>query len=158
MEETINKKGYEVELSEFRFQFIIHCPKCNNKTTLTNNTISSYIEGKIVCPTCGFNKKLGGNSSYAISTVDGRIIESKAVMENPKGLKFILWYSTNFKGNSFWAYNEEHLNFLYDFVNAKHRDRSLENLKNRSIGSRLPKWITSSENRKEISKLIEGML
>ena len=158
MEEKRNKKGYEVELSEFRTQFIVHCPSCNHKTTLANNASSRFIEGKIVCPTCGFNKKLEENSSYGISTADGRIIESKAVMANPKGLKLTLWYSTNFKGNSFWAYNEVHLKFLFDFINSKHRDRSQINLKNRSIGSRLPKWISSSVNREEISKLIEGML
>ena len=158
MDETRNKRGYEVELSEFRTHFIIHCPNCNTKTTLINNAPTGFIEGKIVCPTCGFNKKLEENSSYGISTVDGRNIESKVAVTNPKGLKLTLWYSTNFKGNSFWAYNEDHLKFLYDFINAKHRNRSQENLKNRSIGSRLPKWITSSVNRKDISKLIEGML
>jgi transcription elongation factor Elf1 len=158
MDKTRNKKGYDVELSEFRTEFIIHCPICNNKTTLTNNSPSKFIEGKIACLTCGFNIKLEENSSYGISTVDGQIIESKITMENPKGLKLTLWYSKNFKGNSFWAYNENHLKFLNEFINVKHRARSQENLKNRSIGSRLPKWITSSVNRKEISKLIEGML
>ncbi len=158
MNDTKNETGYTKELSEFRTHFTIHCPSCNKKTVLSNKRLSWFLEGRIACSDCGFCKDFDENSSYLLSANEGIVIESKTVLSNPKGLKLLLWYSANFKGNSFWAYNEIHLQFLYDFISAKQRARSQMDLRNRSIGSRLPKWMTSAVNREDVRKIIEKML
>lgn len=158
MDEIINQDGYTKELWDFRTHITIHCPNCNKKTLLFNEANVGFLNGRISCSSCGFLKELNENSSYLICTLQGTPIGSKTVIANPKGIKLSLWYSANFRGNSFWAYNESHLQFLYDFIRAKHRTRSQTDFKNRSIGSRLPKWMTSSANREGIKKLIESML
>jgi predicted RNA-binding Zn-ribbon protein involved in translation (DUF1610 family) len=152
-----NDIGYTIELSEFSTYIAIHCPSCNKKAVIKTKQ-NWFIVGRIVCAECGFFKDLDENSSYELCTNGGTTVGNKSVLANPRGLNLVLWYSANFKGNSFWAYNENHLQFLHDFIIAKHRARSQTELKNRSIGSRLPKWMTSSANRESLIKLIDNMV
>lgn len=157
MTELVNKEGYTKELWDFRTHLTIHCPNCDKKTLLSNEAKNVFFNGKISCIFCGYCKVLGEGNSYYISTKDGVTVGYKTVMSDPKGIRLLLWYSENFKGNSLWAYNETHLQFLYDFILAKHRTRSQKDFKNKSLGSRLPKWMTSAANRDEIIKLIKSM-
>ncbi len=63
-----------------------------------------------------------------------------------------LWLQTECCGETLWAYNEKHLEFIENYVAAKLRAR-IPN-QNRSLASRLPKWIKSAKNRDEILKAI----
>jgi hypothetical protein len=56
-------------------------------------------------------------------------------------------------GQTLWAYNEKHLEFIKNYVEAKLRART-PNI-NRSLVSRLPKWIKSARNRERILRAIE---
>jgi hypothetical protein len=68
---------------------------------------------------------------------------------------FPLWLQTPCCGETLWAYNEEHLRFLKDYVTASIRERQ-PNL-NGSLASRLPQWIKRAHNRDEISRCIERL-
>jgi Arc/MetJ family transcription regulator len=48
-----------------------------------------------------------------------------------------------------WAYNERHLAFLEQYVGATLRETTLE-AGNRSLASRLPRWIKSGQHREEV--------
>ena len=67
-----------------------------------------------------------------------------------------LWFIGNVKGHEFWAYNREHLSFIYHLVIAKVRIR--EPNKNGSLVSRLPSWLLSGKNRLAVKKEINKML
>ncbi len=60
----------------------------------------------------------------------------------------------DFEDNTLWAYNVEHLDFLAEHIGAKLRERNGQELLNGSIGSRLPKWMTSKKNREALLKKI----
>lgn len=75
---------------------------------------------------------------------------------------FPLWLRTDFEGHVLWAYNIKHLDFLRDHIDAKLRERNGQELFNKSLGSRLPKWMTAkkqgnpSEENKGTAKQIAG--
>ena len=68
-----------------------------------------------------------------------------------------LWLSIQLKEGELWAYNLEHLEFIKNHISANLRERTLENISNKSIGSRLPKWMTSKSNRNDVLKAIEKL-
>jgi len=74
--------------------------------------------------------------------------------------KFKLWYATSFKGETVFAYNNDHLNFIFDYINDKLRTRSKENgqWSNASLKSRLPKWMLKADNRKGIIKKLNELI
>ena len=63
-----------------------------------------------------------------------------------------LWFTGTVKGNEFWLFNREHLNFLKNYISAKIRVR--EPNKNSSMVSRLPSWLLSKKNRDAVLKEI----
>ena len=68
-----------------------------------------------------------------------------------------LWQTINCCNNIFWAYNYEHLEFLKNHIESKLRERNLDEISNKSIGSRLPKWMTSKKNRETVLKIIQQL-
>ena len=68
-----------------------------------------------------------------------------------------LWLKSDCGENTLWAYNYEHLDFLERHVEAKLRERNIESIENKSLGSRLPKWITSKKNRELVLKTIKQL-
>lgn len=125
--------AYHKTLSDFDKTQIYHCPNCQKKAFV------KIIEDckKISCLHCGFNKQNLG--VY-------HIFNSK------------LWLSKETSFGDFWCYNYEHLEHIKLIVEAKLRERNAATDKrNKSIASRLPKWITSKENREFILKIIEQL-
>jgi hypothetical protein len=68
-----------------------------------------------------------------------------------------VWLQTEFAGEILWAYNIEHLNFLAEHVSAKLRERNRFKFRVRSIGARLPRWMTSARNREAVLREIEKL-
>ncbi|MFD2725028.1 hypothetical protein [Hyunsoonleella rubra] len=68
-----------------------------------------------------------------------------------------LWLTENISGNLFWAYNIDHIEFLEKHIQAKLRERNGIKYRNKSIGSRLPKWMVSKKNRDSILKTINKL-
>lgn len=115
---------------------------------------------KLVCTNCGFNKTpekefVGRSNSKSPNSLIKNIVVIGGGIDPYFYLP--LWLTANVGENLFWAYNYEHLNFIKDFVSAKLRERNIDNMSNKSLGSRLPKWITSQKNREVILKTIEKL-
>lgn len=123
---------------------LVHCPKCQSKAFVTLYSD----EVRLSCPSCGYNQaKLAEQRTFYWGA------------ENPKDSYFgiDLWLQTDCAGQSLWAFNKRHLEYLEDFVSAKHRQRNpnIDTWKNSSLASRLPKWLKSAKNRVQILKAIE---
>ena len=123
---------------------LVVCPKCQLKAFVT----LYEDEVRLSCPSCGYN----------LAKLDeGRKFYWNA--ENPTDGYFgvNLWLQTDCVGESIWAFNRRHLEYLEDFVSAKHRQRNPNNdtWMNSSLASRLPKWLKSAKNRAQILKNIE---
>lgn len=67
-----------------------------------------------------------------------------------------LWLEQECMGNRIWAYNYEHLTFMEEFIAAPLRSKphDIKQYSIKSIGSRLPRWMTSAKNREKVLKAI----
>lgn len=123
--------GYSKTLDDFRDKILIKCPNCLKKSILIKIDRNTQ---KVICENCGFNKII---NSFLFD--------------------YELWLTTSFEGKSLSAFNHEHLDFLINFIKAELRKRNLNDIRNKSIGSRLPKWMTSKNNRTKVLKLLQSL-
>lgn len=66
-----------------------------------------------------------------------------------------LWLQTPCCGEILWAYSDRHLSFLEDLVGARLRERVRHERygwSNSSLTSRLPAWLKSGKNRRDVLK------
>lgn len=159
MNEIRNKGSYETLIYNFITETYVICPNCAKKAIVKSEKVHDK-NVKLVCTNCGFNrcpekKDLGLSNTHASNDLFKNIVVIGGGID--PYFYIPLWLSANVGENLFWAYNYEHLNFIKNFVSAKLRERNVENMSNKSVGSRLPKWITSHKNRDLILKTIEKL-
>jgi Zn ribbon nucleic-acid-binding protein len=160
------KDTYKKDIYDFlEREVLVVCPKCHKKASIKTGKFSVAIFSeetlKLVCSNCGYNKKLSEkqNVSHNSSTDMNASTGRSFTIGNGKDPFFDceLWLTKQCADNNLWAYNYEHLDFLHNHVQATLRERNDDIPKNRSLGSRLPKWITSQKNRDSILKCIEDL-
>jgi hypothetical protein len=66
-----------------------------------------------------------------------------------------LWLQSPCCGEIFWAYNGSHLRALRDYIAADLRERT--GVRQWSIFSRMPKWMSSHKNRKAVLACIDRL-
>jgi hypothetical protein len=70
--------------------------------------------------------------------------------------RYPVWLTVACCGETLWAYNREHLDYLESYVSAGLRERTPGEgapggtPRNRVLSSRLPQWIKSAKNRERI--------
>lgn len=67
-----------------------------------------------------------------------------------------LWFQCNIKGETFWAYNREHLAEIRSYVSAKLRER--QTTTHTTMVERLPNFIKVAKNRLAILRAIDKLL
>ena len=156
------KNSYQTFVYDFlKFDILVVCPNCAKKAIVKTDNFSFSNTGesevKVICVNCGYNKRL----------IDKPVSVLHASSEKSKtGRHYIfggaidpffylpLWLKTGFEANTLWAYNYEHLHFLRGHIDAPLRERNGQEFANKSLGSRLPKWMTSKKNREPLLKII----
>jgi hypothetical protein len=139
---------------DFYEEFLVVCPKCGGlaKVVIDEAEFEKlptrklqkfrnqfFAPRRLVCLNCLHRDTWKGNQILTGSNVDWYF-------------RLPLWLAVSCCGETLWAYNEKHLEFLGNYVAAKLRER---NLKGRnSFLSKLPKWIKSAKNRDEILRAI----
>ncbi len=63
-----------------------------------------------------------------------------------------LWLSENFRGNNFWAFNYDHLEYLKQYISAELREKNGRPFM--TMVEKLPEWMKSGKNREKLVKLI----
>ncbi len=127
-------------------EFLVVCPKCAGKAKVfSTETASEKINKKLfaprrlVCLTCAYQKNWNGGQ---ISIGDGF----------DWYFRLPLWLKISCCGETLWANNLKHLEILENYVVAKLRERTKKG--RNSFLSKLPNWIKSAKNRREILKAI----
>lgn len=160
--ETRTKTSYQTYLSDFlKFDIPVICPNCEKKAIVKPSeftySLSDQNSTKVICLNCGYSKKLLEKPvSIIYSEKNNKIIGRKYIIGDGIDPYFYLplWYSINFDNHVLWAYNIEHLEFLKSHIEAKLRERNIQEISNQSIGSRLPKWMNTSKNREPLLKVL----
>ncbi len=158
--EDRTKHTYSTRIYEFVKDILVVCPNCEGKALVKTGDFhlpkSEVAEVKVVCSNCGFNKVL---EKVAKRHDDKQKRGNVLIYGAPVDPFFHLpvWLQTEFSGETLWAYNTEHLDFLAEHVGAKLRERNTLKFNVKSIGARLPRWMTSANNRDDVLKVIEKL-
>lgn len=160
-----SKHSYEILIEQFLHEDVwVACPGCGQRAIVraapaTDEAGTSGV-ARVVCVHCGYSKHLATRPRVTMRTTNGRYIgKGYYVVGSAVDPLFHLplWLQKDFGNETFWAYNLAHLAFLRDHVGAKLRERNRENILNRSLGSRLPRWMVSEKNRAPLLKLIDEL-
>ncbi len=129
-------------LADFGEMVIASCPRCQRPVNYQIDTTGKGIVYPFSCLNCGYIK--GGHT--------------KDFLVNPMSV-FVpthqLYLVADCCGQTLWARNMAHLDFLENYVSANLRQRTAN--VNRSVASRLPQWIKAAKNREEILKCIKRL-
>jgi DNA-directed RNA polymerase subunit RPC12/RpoP len=147
-------------LEEFINIIDVECPTCNSRALVVSDH-KNRSNTRFTCSTCGRNKEWSGEPGY-FQTSGPDLINSKAIaLGKPFDcyFKLPLWYMTSFRGNTFFAYNREHLAFQKEYIKDPLRKRSQNDFgwSNASLQSRLPKWMLIATNRDGLLKKISAL-
>jgi len=155
------KDDYRKQLYDFIKDIYVVCPACGRQAIVLTPELSAGKKNepgiKLICTKCGHNKRLDEKPDSVIhatayKTITGKYTITGGIIDPYFHLP--LWLTAKCSDHILWAYNYEHLDFLYGHVEAKLRERNIQDMKNKSMGSRLPKWMTSAKNREMILKAL----
>lgn len=163
--ESKTKDSYQTFVYDFiKFDIPVECPNCSKQAIVKPDNFSFGKIGasdiKIICPNCGYSKKLTEKPDLILHSSNSKVIKGKYYVVGGAIDPFFhlpLWLKTDFEKHTLWAYNLEHLNFLRGHIEAKLRERNGQEVFNKSLGSRLPKWMTSKNNRASLLKKINEL-
>lgn len=159
-----SKNGYDTQISQFIKDVLVICPKCEGqalvKTTHSPDVKITENSVRLICSSCGFNKIQSEKPKATLVSTNYKSIKGNFLVVGSQVdpfFKLPLWLTEPFNEHLFWAYNKEHLCFLEQHIQAKLRERNTDKISNRSIASRLPRWMTSKKNRASLLKIIEKL-
>lgn len=130
-------------IEDFYDKINVKCPSCQ-KNAFVFGGLKAEVT-RVSCTHCGYTKTKTPPFGYKI--------EDRAY-DPYFSLPLIL--QIDIEGETLWALNSDHLSYLEDFVKATQRLKSDE-VANRSIISRLPRWIKSAKNRESILEAIKKL-
>ncbi|MFJ7953593.1 hypothetical protein ACIQZG_18990 [Lysinibacillus sp. NPDC096418] len=155
-----NFKNQHLMLESFGYEFLVVCPNCNSKSKVISlgehSPYETRITKRFICLYCGMTKEFVPKSncfnqsiiSYGSKWNDG-FINIGGVFDWYFG--YPLYLQMPCSGQTLWAYNLEHLEYLKKYVQAELRENHPYYL---SIESRLPLWMKSTKNRDVVLKAI----
>ncbi len=140
METRFRDTGQSIYI--FIDEVLVECPRCSKCAhILAQSKPGRFIpnSARLVCRACGFTKDDDARSVQVGTNIDPYF-------------KLPLWLQTPCCGETLWAYNYRHLNFLEVLVGARLRE-SRTNL-GQTMAAKLPAWIKTAKNRDEVLKCI----
>lgn len=154
---------YAMLNGEFIDHIDVICPKCKAQALVLGGqpykAITEYeTEVCFSCASCGFALKYANTPKFTVNTNSKRqAVTSRMLIQNvpcDPFFGFDVWYQIETKHGLLWAYNQEHLTMIENYIADIHRTRNVLLYKNNSIGSRLPQWIKNAKNRIYLLKII----
>jgi len=162
MSEKRSTDAYQTQLRQFMHEVLIVCPQCERqamvKAPVVDFSAEAALDIRLICVHCGHSKMLTETPDTLFFTnSSGKQVRGRTYLTGGAVDPYFhlpLWLTTKVEGHLLWAYNHDHLAFLEQHIRATLRERSGPEYSNRSVGSRLPKWMTSRKNRDKVLKAI----
>lgn len=134
-----------ITLQSFADEFWVVCPRCSHKARVQAATGSR--PARLTCIDCGTSKFLASATMSLGDAVDPYF-------------RLPLWLQMPCASGVVWAFNERHLDYLFEYVSAENRHRPLRTPRaprNSLLESRLPRWMKLAKNRAEIVAAIQKL-
>jgi hypothetical protein len=132
---------------DFLDPVLVVCPRCARCARVTRREpagVGPFAPRRLTCRHCAYSDE------WAASRIKRGWQEARDdFFARP------LWLQTPCCGETLWAYNDSHLAFLEGYLSARLRERTRSEATgwtNRSIVSRLPRWISASTHRDEVMR------
>lgn len=160
------QSAYALRNEDFIETIDVVCSKCHSKAIVLGGKpyqpIRDYeLDVQFSCTNCGFSLKYEKTQPISeLKNSNGQTIKSNVVFLNSPidpFFGFDVWYQVETKFGLLWAYNEEHLKVIENYIADKLRSRNGLPYKNNSIGSRLPQWVKDAKNREYLLKQINTL-
>jgi hypothetical protein len=138
----------------FQDEFLVQCPNCRSCAIvrlIDPENADWFAPRRFSCKACGSSKDWSKRREISKPWHDKPVDDY---------FHYPLWLQVSCCGETLWAYNQLHLDFIEVFVKAELRERKPDKQygwSNRSLFSRLPKWMQSGKNREAILKAIAKM-
>jgi DNA-directed RNA polymerase subunit RPC12/RpoP len=135
-----------------RYKSIVkrHCDNCGKEfESIIPNQKEIVEKITIPCPHCGITR------TYKPKHEEYKVGYQKNEGANDPIFSLPLWLQAEVRGNSFWAYNRQHLNEIKSYVTSKLRER--QTTTHTTMVERLPNFIKDAKNRQAIIKAIEKL-
>ena len=150
-------------VERFGHLFLVVCPQCGNCAQVASHQDEECIQARVICAACGLARAWVQKHPGFYTSADSTLFEDGAIcIGAPVDWYFHepLWLREPCCGHTLWAYNRDHLAWLRTFVSAGLRQREPDpeqGWSNRSLVSRLPKWIKQASNRNALLRAITRM-
>lgn len=159
-----NKEAYQKKISDFVKEVFVVCPSCASKALVKGpgNPYRVEDESKVTltCTSCGYNRRLSEKPDHYIFRSSRKVYTGKYTCIGGSYDPYFhlpVWLKIDCGNHLLWSYNYDHLSFLENHIASVLRERNGIEKSNKSIGSRLPRWMTSAKNRKEVLKCLEKL-
>ena len=153
---------------ELRWQALVHCPSCDGRAVVfwflnehaTSNDLDGMYELRLSCGNCGHSQSHPRRLNSEWQTIAP---ERYSDGEPPFGAR--LWLRTDCCGNTLWAVNAQHLDYIAAYVAETQRDREFSSSpfpgswtwRDRGLAWKLPKWMKLAKNREEVLRAVERL-
>lgn len=128
-----------------------YCNNCFEKYEFESQRLKEKPERyKAKCPHCSFKEEWEPKVKEVLQNSE---VEDGLVRE--QYYNFPLWFQKEVNGNIFWAYNQDHIDYLERYIKAGLRERNSKVNYNSSLVSRLPKFVKEAKNREKLLKILE---
>ena len=150
METKIRFQDRGEHLYDCMDEFLVHCPACSGCARVLptpDGDAELFSPRRLVCGACGRNGAWDPCAVYL------------GVDHDPY-FRLPLWLSAPCCGETLWAYNARHLEFMTAYVRAELREKRLDaegTLRNKTLANRLPRWMKLAKNREKVLRAMERL-
>jgi hypothetical protein len=147
-----------VTIHTFADEFLVVCPRCSRRARVQATTASR--PARLTCIECGTSKFFASREKgVLVSNDSSRWPKGQYALGDAADPYFHLplWLQIPCAAGVIWAFNERHLDYLYEYVSAEDRHRPFRassEPRNALLESRLPRWMKLAKNRAEIVSAI----
>lgn len=134
-------------LEHFSADILVRCSRCSRSAHLIRlcDAEQQLLGHRFVCASCGSSRDWVRDADRGIRRPSGG--------PDLQGFDLSLWLQTECRGETLWAYNLPHVEFLETYIGAELRERRRSpewGWSNSSMQSRLPKWMLDAHHRADV--------
>jgi len=146
---------------EFGGEFLVVCPRCAGRALVRDRGAAAGHASRVAltCAQCGLSRHWEQAGPGVLTSAEtGAYPEGVVALGGPVDWYFHLplWLQAPCRGETLWAYNARHLDFLEETVRATLREQRIgeHGWSNQALRNRLPKWMLAARHRDDVLRCL----